>query len=309
MNLAPIALFTYDRPLHAARVVESLLRNPEAAGSDLYIFSDAAKEPGSAASVTAVRSYIRGIRGFRNVTLIERERNLGLAKSIVDGVTRLCASHGRAVVLEDDIVVSPFFLRFLNEALDRYADHERVTSIGCYMYPVGVTLPETFFLRLPESWGWGVWKRSWDFYEPDGAPLLAEIRHRDLTHEFDLEGSYEFIGMLEDQLKARNDSWAVRWYAKTFLLGGLTLYPGRSLTQNIGMDGSGVHCVPTSAYEVQMADRPIQLGDIPIEEDPAARAAIASFFSRSVVRGWRNWLRRTVFGAHRRNKARTPAGP
>jgi hypothetical protein len=303
MSLAPIALFTYNRPSHTARVIESLLANPEAAASDLHIVSDAAKEPAAAGAVSEARSFIRSVRGFRSVTIVEREQNLGLAKSIVDGVTRLCDSHGRAIVLEDDIVVSPFFLRFLNEALERYAGEARVTSIGAYMYPARGTLPETFFLRLPESWGWGVWKRSWTLYEPEGAPLLAEIRRRNLAHEFDVDGSHGYTRMLEDQLNGKNDSWAVRWHAKTFLRGGLTLYPGRSLTQNIGTDGSGVHCVPTSAYEVRLADRPIQLRDIPVEEDPVARAAIAAFFRRPGVQGWRNWLRRTAATIWRVNPA------
>jgi hypothetical protein len=292
MSTAPIALFTYNRPAHTRLVVESLLRNAEAAASDLFIFSDAPKAPEQVTSVSAVREYVSSITGFRKIQIVERERNLGLARSIVDGVNRLCASHGRAIVLEDDIEVSPFFLRFMNEALDRYSDDKRVTSIGAYTYPIDAELPETYFLRLPESWGWAVWKRSWDLYEADGAPLLAELRRRRLEHEFDLEGSHGYTQMLADQLKGKNDSWAVRWHAKTFLRGGLTLYPGRSLTRNLGMDGSGVHCAVTSAYDVELADRPVRLQDIPVAEDPKARAGIVSFFSRPSVQGWRIWLRR-----------------
>jgi hypothetical protein len=127
---APIALFTYSRPAHAAHVVKSLLRNREAADSELFVFSDAAKTPDDAASVAAVRKLIASVQGFRRIELIERDRNLGLAGSIVEGVTRLCASHGRAIVVEDDIVVSPFFLRYMNEALERYSGDDRVISIG-----------------------------------------------------------------------------------------------------------------------------------------------------------------------------------
>jgi hypothetical protein len=289
MSPAPIALFTYNRPSHTARVLESLLRNPEAAASDLHIFSDAAKEPGAAQAVSAVRSRIRAIRGFRSVSIIEREQNLGLAGSIVDGVTRLCASHGRAIVLEDDIVVSSFFLRYMNEALERYSDDDRVISIGGYMFPLAEPLPETFFLRIPDCWGWATWKRGWQHYEPDGAALLAEIRNRRLTRQFDFEGSYRYTRMLEDQIAGRNDSWAVRWYAKAFLLGRLTLYPGRSVTRNIGNDGSGVHSGTTAIYETSVADSPIELRDVPVEEHRSARAQIASFHRRTRSR-WRSWL-------------------
>ena len=291
MSPAPIALFAYNRPAHIARVIDSLLHNPEAADSELYIFSDGASGPGCAAAVGAVRDHLRTIRGFRSIEIIEHDRNLGLAASIVGGVTQLCASHGRAIVLEDDVVVSPFFLRYLHEALGRYAQEERVLSVGCYMYPVGAPLPETFFLRLPDSWGWGVWQRSWDLYEPDGSALLAEIRRRGLERDFDFAGSYGFLQMLRDQVEGKNDSWAVRWYAKAFLLGGLTLYPGTSLTRNIGLDGSGVHGGVTSRFDVAVADRPILVARIPVEEDRAARAQIAAFFGRARIPEWRARLR------------------
>lgn len=286
---APIALFTYNRPRHTARVVESLLRNREAAQSELHVFCDAARSPLDDARVQAVRQYVRALRGFRSVQVVERERNFGLAGSIVDGVTALCARHGRAIVLEDDIEVSAFFLRYVNEALDRYAADERVMSIGCYAFPLAGRLPETFFLRLPDCWGWGVWKRSWDHYEADGAALLGEIRRRGLEREFDLDGSYGYSRMLEDQVAGRNDSWAVRWYAKVFLRGGLTLYPGRSVTRNIGMDGSGVHNDTTHAYDVDLQDRPVRLEEIPVAEDLAARAEIAAFFRRARRPRWLAW--------------------
>jgi hypothetical protein len=286
---APIGLFTYSRPAHAAHVVKSLLRNREAADSELFVFSDAAKTPDDAASVAAVRKLIASVQGFRRIELIERDRNLGLAGSIVEGVTRLCASHGRAIIVEDDIVVSPFFLRYMNEALERYSDDDRVISIGGYMYPLAEPLPETFFLRMPDCWGWATWKRGWDHYEPDGAALLAEIRNRRLTRRFDLEGSYRYTRMLENQIAGRNDSWAVRWYAKAFLLGRLSLYPGRSVTRNIGNDGSGVHSGVTSVYDSRVADSPIELGDVPVEEHQGARAHIASFHRRTGSR-WRSWL-------------------
>jgi hypothetical protein len=298
MSAAPIVLFTYNRPAHAARVVESLSRNREAAGSDLFVFSDAAKGPHDAAQVRAVRDYLASIRGFRRIEVIERERNLGLAGSIVDGVTRLCASHGRAIVLEDDIVVSRFFLQYMNQALDRYEHAERVISIGCYMYPIAA-LPETFFLRLPDCWGWAVWKRSWDLFEADGAALLAQIRRRGMEHAFDFEGSYPYTRMLEDQIRGRNDSWAVRWYAKALLMDRLTLYSGRSLTRNIGMDGSGMHAGATSAYEGEAADSPIELSEVPLEEDAVARARIASFYRRTHPPRWRSWLSKWILPAGR----------
>jgi len=306
MSPAPIALFTYNRPAHTARVVESLLRNREAADSELYVFSDAPKTSEAEPAVRAVRDYIRTIRGFRSLEIVERDRNFGLAGSIIDGVTRLCASHGQAVVLEDDILVSPFFLRYVNEALHLYADEERVLSIAAYMYPVRTRLPETLFLHLPDCWGWAVWKRSWDLFEPDGALLLSELRRRGLEEKFDFESSFPFMRMLEDQVAGRNDSWAVRWYAKALLHGGLTLYPGRAMTANIGMDGSGIHSGRASAYDVELADAPILLNASPVQEDRLARAQIASFFRTVRPSRWRVLLRQVISRARLR-RPRAPA--
>ena len=286
MTPAPIALFVYNRPAHTARAVESLLRNAEAAASVLHVFCDAAREPAAVAAVEAVRAQVRRIRGFRDIVIVERARNLGLSGSIVDGVTQLCAAHGHAIVLEDDIEVSVFFLRYMNDALERYRDEPRVLAVGAYPFPAREPRPETFFFRIPDCWGWATWKRAWDHYEPDGARLLAEIRRRGLGRDLDLEGAYPYVELLEAQLAGRADSWAVRWYAKTLLLGGLTLYPGRPMSRNTGMDGSGVHKDRNSRYEVELATGPARVEAIAVREDPAERERIASFLRRGHG-GWR----------------------
>jgi hypothetical protein len=292
MSLAPVALFAYNRPRHLERVLASLLANPEAADTTLYAFSDAPRSAGEAPRVREVRERLAALRGFAKVALVLRERNLGLSGSIVDGVTRLCAAHGRAIVVEDDIEVAPVFLGYMNAALDRYRDDARVLAIGGYMFPVRGKLPETFFFGVPDCWGWATWKRAWDLFEPDGAALLAELRRRGLEREFDLDGAYPYVEMLENQAAGRVDSWAVRWYARALLLGGLTLYPGRSVTRNIGMDGSGVHNPLTSEYEVALVPDPIAVGDVPVHEDLHARAQIAAFLR--ATRSWRSRLRQWI---------------
>lgn len=282
MRFAPIALFVYNRPQHTRRLLDSLLQNREAAESELYIFSDAPNSAAVVAKVSEVRHIIGRCDGFSRVHLVERKHNLGLAGSIVDGVSRLCNAQGRAIVLEDDLVVSRFFLRYVNDALDLYAGDERVISIGCYTYPVGRPLPETFFLRVPDCWGWGVWQRSWKLYEADGMKLLTEIRRRGLERGFDFGGTYPFTRMLEDQIAGRNSSWAVRWYATAFLREMLTLYPGHSVTRNAGMDASGVHSGHTKIYDVPLATTPVTVQRIALEEDQAARQAVTQFFAQTM---------------------------
>ncbi|MEO7621569.1 MAG: glycosyltransferase [Gallionella sp.] len=279
MTLAPIALFVYNRPAHTRQTVEALLKNELAGESDLIIYSDAQKKPEAAEAVREVREYIRTITGFRSVSIVEREKNLGLANSIIDGVTSVVNERGRIIVLEDDLVTSPYFLRFMNDALDMYEREESVISIHGYVYPVAEKLPETFFLRGADCWGWATWKRGWELFEPDGEKLLASLKIEHLETEFNFGGSYDYLGMLDSQVKGENDSWAIRWYASAFLKNKLTLYPGRSLVLNIGNDNSGTHCGATEIFSGDIIARPVAVGGIPIVARLEARSAVAKYFA------------------------------
>ena len=275
---APIALFVYNRPGHAQRAVASLRKNSEAATSDLFVFSDAAKGAADLEGVEHTRAWVRGLSGFASVTVVERQVNLGLAGSIVDGVTRLCLDFGRAIVLEDDLVLSPFFLRYMNDGLARYSKMPQIASIHGYTYPVDSRLPETFFLRGADCWGWATWARAWQAFEPDAASLLTQLRERGLAQAFDLDGAGPYIKMLEDFIAGKNDSWAVRWHASAYLQDMLTLYPGRSLVRNIGIDGSGIHSGDVDVYDSGLAQRPIAVEAIEIAESVAARSAFKRHF-------------------------------
>ena len=275
---APITLFVYNRPVHTRQTVEALLKNELAAASDLVIFSDAAKKPEAEDAVHEVREYIRMISGFRSVRIVEQKNNLGLANSIIDGVTSVVNEHGRIIVLEDDMVTSPYFLTYMNEALEKFADDDRVVSIHGYVYPVDQSLPKAFFLLGADCWGWATWQRGWACFNDDGQFLLDELKRHKLTRDFDFNGAYSFSRMLEAQIKGANDSWAVRWYASAFLAGKLTLYPGRSLVHNIGNDNSGSHCGESAEYDVKLSNTPISLNNIDIEPSQAGRRAFEDFF-------------------------------
>jgi hypothetical protein len=253
-DLAPIVLFVYNRPDHTRRTLAALAANPLASDSDLIIYADGAKKPEHALGVEQTRAVARLAKGFRSVSLLERESNLGLARSVISGVTAACDSYGRVIVLEDDLVVAPGFLAFMNQALDRYADSEKVMQISGYMFPVShpEELPEAFFSRLPTSWGWSTWRRAWSSFEPDAEVLLQRLRLSDLA-AFNLGGYFSYSQMLEEQSRGNLDVWGVRWYASMFLQGGLCLYLSGSLVSNIGMDGSGEHCGPSNAYDVVLS--------------------------------------------------------
>lgn len=277
MTYAPVALFAYRRPDHLRRAIAALRANPESASTRLYVFSDGRKGTEDAQGVEAVRKIVREIDGFSEVTVVTRSSNLGLARSIVEGVGEVVGRHGRVIVVEDDLEVAPYFLRYMNESLELYANDERVASVHGYVYPVQDTLPETFFLRGTDCWGWGTWARAWLLFEPDGTQLLARLRSEDLIGEFDLEGAFPNSRMLEDQIAGRNDSWAIRWHAAVFLANRLTLYPGRSLVQNIGNDSSGTHYAHSEHFRVTCSGIPIRVGGIPVGENAEARASFVRF--------------------------------
>ena len=276
---APLALFVYDRPDHVRRVVEGLRANALAAETDLFIFSDAAKSEPRAKEVSKVRALVRQLKGFKSIELVEQSVNRGIAGSIVQGVTRLTAEFGRVIVLEDDLLPSAHFLRYMNDALTVYENDARVISVHAYSYPVAGKLPETFFLRGADCWGWATWKRGWDLFEPDGRKLLSELERGQLARNFDFEGSYPYTQMLRDCIAGTNDSWAIRWYASAFLHGKLTLYPGASQVQNIGADGSGTHVASTRSFENSEWGRALEVGNIRVEESSEARRAFAAYLA------------------------------
>jgi hypothetical protein len=281
-ELAPVALFAYKRLDHLKVTLEHLSRNPEASRTRLYVFSDGPKTAADQAAVAEVRRHIAGITGFAAVEVIEQAQNRGLASSIINGVTRVLADHDRVIVVEDDLLVSPYFLDYMNRGLAMYDGDETVASIHGYWYPRTPPMPETFFLRGADCWGWATWRRAWRHFNPDGQTLLKALADRGLSRQFDMEGHSGFLDMLRGQIEGRNDSWAIRWHAATFLDGMYTLYPGRSLVRNIGHDGTGTHCtVPEQEkFDVTLSPSPVTVARIPVMECDAARDAFIRFLRR-----------------------------
>lgn len=251
-DLAPIILFTYNRPVHTRMCIESLKRNTEAASSDLYVYSDGPRTPADEAGVREVRKYIHSLSGFRSVTVREADRNRGLAESVIKGVTEVIAERGRMIAVEDDLILSPYFLRFMNEALTLFQDERRVGNVHGHLSRMH-GLPDTFLIYHGDSWGWGTWKRAWDLFESDGKKLLTELKQRGLCSVFDFAGSYPYTRMLEKQIRGENNSWAIRWKATLLIRGLLSVNAGHSLVANNGFDASGTNCgagelIPTDIY-------------------------------------------------------------
>lgn len=294
MSYAPIILFTYSRADHTRQLVESLLRNKEAAESDLYIFSDGPKDKSKEQAVKENREYIHSLKAanenanenekklFKSITIVERETNWGLANSLIAGITEVINQYGRVIVVEDDLVLSPYFLQYMNEALEKYADDDRVSAISGYLEPIEIEIKNTFFLRYFDCWGWATWDRAWRLFNPDTKALLKQIRWK--TKEFNVGGYGGFYGMLYCQKVGLVDSWAIRFYASSFIANKLVLFPYKSLVLQNGLDGSGTHCgmVDMVHSKIGPSDKPIQINDIPVVESKVIYQAYSQFYSKGV---------------------------
>ena len=276
-QLAPIALFVYNRPEHTRRTIKFLQQNLLADESRLFIFSDAAKEDKQSEKVNEVREIAKVVEGFKSVQLIERPTNLGLANSIIDGVSMLTEKYGKVIVFEDDLISSRFTLQYFNDALKRYENEERVMHIGAYMYPLkNINLPQTFFYRAASSWGWATWERAWRDFEPDIDTIISKFDAQK-KYQFSIEGTMNFWKQIREFKRGKNNSWAIRWYASIFLKGGLALNPSASLINNIGHDGSGIHSGKNNMYDVKISNQKITEFPSEVSENKEAYEAIRHF--------------------------------
>jgi hypothetical protein len=243
-QLAPIALFVYSRPDHTRRTVEALKNNELARHSNLFIFADGPRSQAADAAVAEVREFIRSINGFKSVTILEREHNFGLSKSIISGVSQLCEQFGRAIAVEDDVLTAPDFLTFINLALHRYAPNARVYSVCGFNVPASVPQHypyDAFFSYRFMCWGWGTWNDRWQQVDWKVPTFPSFIRDRQQRKLFD-RGGNDCSYLLARHMAGKIDSWDTIFAYAHCLHDAGALLPVASKTYNIGMEGSGTHC-------------------------------------------------------------------
>jgi hypothetical protein len=287
VNWAPIVLFTYDRPDHARRTLEALAANRGAAESDLFVYSDGPRTADREGSVRAVREYLKTVTGFRSVTVIEREQNMGLGNSVIAGVTDVLGHADSVVVMEDDLLTANTFLSFVNSALSTYEHQADVFSVTGYNYPLDMpaTYREDAYLSYRgSSWGWGTWRDRWsevDWSVSDYAEFVRDPKAQELFRR----GGDDLPVMLEMQMSGELDSWSIRFDYAHFKHDAFCVHPVVSKVQNIGFDGSGIHCDVSDDYDVELdpGDRPFQLRP-GLGVDAAVMSAFDRRFRPSPVR-------------------------
>lgn len=238
---APVVLFVYKRLSHTSRTIERLSKNSLASESDLIIYSDAARNDNDIAAVEEVRRLVHSTVGFRTVTVVERQSNYGLARNIIEGVGEVCQRYGRVIVLEDDLVTSPYFLSYMNQALNHYQEEKKIWHISGWNYPIATDgLEDVLFIRVMNCWGWATWSDRWMHFEKNTEKLIAEF-DKETIRKFDLNNSGMFWYQVLANKKNLVNTWAIYWYATIFKNNGLCVNPKISLVDNIGLDGSGTH--------------------------------------------------------------------
>lgn len=314
MTTAPIVLFAFNRPDHTLKTLTCLKNNFLADKSTLYIYCDGPHSSSSKEEIikiNQVRKIARQEKWCNEVRIIEKDLNSGLYASIITGVTTILNQHDKIIVLEDDLLTSKWFLTFMNESLDLYNDDDEVACISGYIYPVKGKLPETFFLKGADCWGWATWKRSWDLLELNAETLLKQLASNSLCKEFDFTNSYPYTNMLKEQMEGKIQSWAILWYASAFLKSKYCLYPGSSLVQNIGIDGTGIHSGNSSKWNVELKQHKLKNEKIPVKEDPFAKKEVTAFFKTiyrrpSFIRSKVSMLKENIYPFYRKLTRKTP---
>lgn len=268
-KLSPILLFVYNRPEHAKKTLEALSKNYLAENSHLIIYADGPKKNISNQErdlIERTRAVVRSSNWPGSIEVVERSINFGLANNIINGVSATLDRNSSVIVLEDDLITGKYFLKYMNYALQKYAQNERVMQISGYNFPVPNIRKNSkaFFLPMTTSWGWGTWKRAWskfDFYAKGYEVLKVNKKLKD---KFDLDGVYPYSEMLINQIELSSiDSWAIRWWWTVFENNGLCLFPDVSLLRNIGFDNSGTHTKSSDPFPIIEFDEEYSINNWP----------------------------------------------
>lgn len=244
INNIPIALFVYNR-LDVLKITLSALKeNFGIEEHTIIFFCDGPKENATQIDlekINQVRALIQKVDWCKNIIIKTKEYNYGLASSIVCGVTEVLTEYEAVIVLEDDIKTSPYFIKYMVDALNYYKDEEKVISISGFNHPIKCDkyTEEIFFFKGADCWGWATWKRGWDLFEIDGQKLLNKLIEKDCIYNFDFSGAYKYSKMLKNAIKT-NNSWAVKWHASAFINNKLTVCPVKSLVENVGINGTNI---------------------------------------------------------------------
>ncbi|MDO7172734.1 hypothetical protein [Mariniflexile sp. AS56] len=261
MDLAPIVLFVYNRPKHTLETLEALKSNEYSDKSILYIYADGAKETAltdDIKNIQEVRSIIKSKKWCKEIIIIEQQDNFGLAKSIINGVTEIIDKHGKIIVLEDDMVTSKYFLKYMNNSLNYYEIEKRIFHINGFNNQSNLqfVLDDYYMLNFMFCWGWGTWKDRWVKLDKDYKKHYDNlISDENLLRKFNYGTRMNGHEQLAANINKKIKTWAILWNCTIFFNNGLCLTSKKSYVQNIGLDGSGENCGKDNFYDLKISDK------------------------------------------------------
>jgi glycosyltransferase involved in cell wall biosynthesis len=292
-TLAPIVLFCYNRPLHLRQTIESLQLNDQATESDLIIYSDGPKTESDKHSIAEIRSYLANITGFKNIKIISSGQNKGLAASIIKGVSEVLEQYKKVIVLEDDMLSTPDFLTFMNEALDAYHSRQDIFSVTAYSPPISIPQnykKDLFLAPRASSWGWGTWLEKWKKADWEVKDFAQLKRDKPQINAF-TKGGEDLWPMLVKQQRSVINSWAIRWTYSQFKNNAFGVYPVHSKIKNIGTDGSGTNFTfKTGYYGAEMNPEKISV-DPDLQPDQEVIESFRKYYHLPFQVKIKNWIK------------------
>ncbi len=249
-----VIVFTYGRLDHTRVTLEALSQNRSFKNFNVIIFSDGPKI-NHIKEVNSVREYLKEFKSkYTNVKVVEREKNIGLEKSIINGITEGFKSYKAVIAIEDDIRTSREFLKYMKDMLTIYEENKDVGCITGFNHPSNrMTISkgyryDIYFAPRTCSWGWATWKDRWDGVDWEVSDIEEFIKNKGVQKEFN-KGGNDLSRMLINQVQKGIDTWDIQWCYDNFKHNRLTVYPTQSYVENIGMDGTGIHCGKTSGFK------------------------------------------------------------
>ncbi|WP_052825898.1 hypothetical protein [Neotamlana nanhaiensis] len=292
MKLAPILLFVYNRPEHTFKTLTALKENDWSTKSTLYVYCDGPKNNVDSATISLINQVRRIVKqkkwcGF--VKIVERDTNMGLANNILDGVTTVVNKHGAVIVLEDDIVTSNQFLRYMNTALNYYENRSEVFHINGHNFKSKhqYILDDYYFLHYMNCWGWATWQDRWDKLNRNYSWFYNKLlQDKKMLFKFNYGNTLQFHEQLQLNINKKINTWAILWYSTIFFNKGLCLTSKLSYVENIGLDGTGENCIAEAVFKEELASKIIPFkGGIKVKEKKISRLSFMLTMASRKQRG------------------------
>jgi len=291
-NFSPIALFVFNRYEKTKKTIISILLNQEAKFSELFVFSDGPKKEDDMKEIRKIRKLISQLKTFKKIHLFEREKNFGLANSIIKGVNEVLNHHKTVIVLEDDIIISRNFLYYMNKSLNEFILNHKIFSITGYSFSNDINTNDIYVFNRFMSWGWATWKDRWSKinfdYSIDDLPMLNENKEK-----INLAGE-DLISMYLAQIEGRIDSWAVRFAVGQCLNQGLTIYPKYSLVKNIGFDNQATHTKRFNSIYLTRFHEDFCPSNFNFIENQKLNVELRKKFKMNLIRILKNYIKRIL---------------